>query len=178
MSIIAKRYAQALMNLAAGENQVQEIAAGLDDLTSSVRESEILQEFLAEPKVPLAVKEASITELLDRMQVPALLNTFVRYITRKRRIGLLDEIRNVFHELADERMGRAHADITVAGPLTAEQESALKVQLEKLSGREINLRVNIDPSILGGIVARIGSTVWDGSLRNQLNQLHQSIIEG
>jgi F-type H+-transporting ATPase subunit delta len=99
-------------------------------------------------------------------------------VTRKRRIGLLDEMRKVFHELADERMGRAHADVTVASALSAQQESALKERLEKLSGREINLRVEIDPSILGGIVAKIGSTVWDGSLRNQLNQIHQSIIEG
>lgn len=178
MRIVAGRYAQALMNLAAGENQVQEIADGLDDLADAFQESAKLQEFLAEPKVSQAVKEATVTELLQKTQAPPLLNTFVRYVTRKRRIGLLDEMRKVYHELADERMGRANADVTVAAALSTQQESDLKERLEKLSGLEINLRVNIDPSILGGIVAKIGSTVWDGSLRNQLNQIHQSIIEG
>ncbi|HKI97091.1 MAG TPA: ATP synthase F1 subunit delta [bacterium] len=178
MSVIARRYAQALMNLAVKAKAVEPTAAGLDEVADSVAGSPELQALLEEPKVALADKEAVIVALLDKTQAPTLVATFVRFITRKRRAGLLDDIRSEFHDLADERMGRASADVTVASALSTDQEQALRERLQALSGKEIKLRVQIDPGILGGVVARIGSTVWDGSLRNQLTQIHQSIAQG
>lgn len=178
MSIVSKRYALALMNLAVKENQVDPVSEGLDAFADSVADSEELRAVLDEPRVPQKAKEGMVTELAAKIQVPALLGNFLGLITQKRRIELLEDIRADFHELADERMGRAHADVTVTGPLSADQETSLRGKLEALSGKQINLRVHIDPVVLGGMVARIGSTVWDGSLRNQLNQIHQSILEG
>jgi F-type H+-transporting ATPase subunit delta len=178
MSTVGRRYAQALMNLAAKAKQVEPVAAGLDELADAVASSEPLRALLAEPKVPLAAKEAVMHALLAKAGVPALVETFVRFITRKRRIELLGDIRGEFHDLADERMGRANADVTVASELTAAQAKALQERLAGLSGRQVALRVRVDPDILGGVVARIGSTVWDGSLRNQLAQIQQSITKG
>ena len=178
MSIVAKRYARALMNLAARENQVDAVAAALDDFGELFTESPQLAAFFSEPKVPPAVKVSVVTELLGKIGAPPLVNTFLRYLTQKRRIGQLPSVREVFHEMADERLGRAHADVTVAADLTQKQEERLRQRLESLSGKQINLRVKTDPSILGGIVAQIGSTVWDGSLRHQLNRFHQKLTQG
>lgn len=178
MTIISKRYAQALMNLSVRQNQTDAVTQGLDEFTDAVTESAELQAFLTEPRVPQSAKETAVSDLLEKMQVPELLGNFLRLITQKRRIDQLIDIRADFHELADARAGRAHADVTVASALSAEQEQRLRSKLEAISGKEVNLRVHIDPDIIGGMVARIGSTVWDGSLRNQLNQIHQSILEG
>jgi F-type H+-transporting ATPase subunit delta len=178
MSVVARRYAKALMNLAARDNQIDAIAAGLDQIGEALASDARLGAFLAEPKVPQSSKEAVLAEWLEGSGAPALLTTYVRYLTRKRRNALLEDIRQVFHDLADERMGRAKADVTVAAPLTAEQEQRLQARLETLSGKQVQLRLHVDASILGGVVARIGSTVWDGSLRNQLNGIQQSILQG
>ena len=178
MSVVARRYAQALMNLAAREKQIEAVAEGLDALGEALAADPRVGSFLAEPKVPPASKEAVMAEWLGGSGAPALLTTFVRYLTRKRRTALLEEIRLVFHDLADELRGRAKADVTVAAALTPEQEKRLQARLETLTGKQVQLRVQVDASILGGVVARIGSTVWDGSLRNQLNEIQQSIMQG
>jgi F-type H+-transporting ATPase subunit delta len=177
MSIVARRYATALMNLAARDRQVEAVAAGLNELADLLVESEPLRAFLSEPKVALATKEAVVADLLNKVQVPPLVNTFVRFLTHKRRIVLLDEIRAEFHDLADERMGRANADVVVATGLTDAQQDALRSRLQSLTGKEVRLRVQVDPDILGGVVARIGSTVWDSSLRNQLDRIEQTIAK-
>lgn len=178
MSIVARRYAQALMNLAVREGQVEPVSAALNDLGGALAASPELQAFLTEPRVGPAQKAAVVAELLERSEVPPLVATFVRFLTHKRRVELLDDIRSEFHDLADARMGRANAVVTVAAALTGAQEEALRARLSKLSGKEVKLEVQVDPHLLGGVMARIGSTVWDGSLRNQLNQIQQSLTQG
>jgi len=178
MSIVARRYAQALMNLAVRGKSLDAASAGLDEMADALAASEQLQAFFAEPKVALAAKEAVVGELLGKANVDPLVATFLRFLTRKRRIVLLEDIRQEFHVLADERMGRATADVTVAAALTDQQEQALRGRLQELSGKDVRLRVQVEPDILGGVVARIGSTVWDNSLRNRLTQIHQSIARG
>jgi F-type H+-transporting ATPase subunit delta len=176
--VISRRYAQALMNLAAKDKQVEAVATGLDEIAATVRDSSPLSAALADPKVPHTVKVAVIGEVLDRSKVPALVATFLRFLAQKRRVALLEEIRQVYHELADERLGRGLAEVTVANPLDDAKRDALRQHLEALSGKSLSLRVQVDAAILGGVVARIGSTVWDGSLRNQLTQIRQSLIKG
>ncbi|MEE8435929.1 MAG: ATP synthase F1 subunit delta [bacterium] len=192
MSVVAKRYAQALMNLAVSDsavkdsapknsatidNTVEAVTAALDDFADTLEENPILAAFLAEPKVPQSGKEGAVAEVLEKIEAPALVATFLRFLTHKRRISLAGDIRDVFHELADARLGRATAEVTVAAELTAQQAEDLKARLETISGKQINLKITTDPSILGGIVARIGSTVWDGSIRNQLNRVHQQLTQ-
>ena len=176
--VIAHRYAKALMKLAVAADQIEPVTEGLDTVADALADSDRLADFLAEPKISLTAKQQAVTDLLAAAQVPTLVATFVRFVTGKRRILLLGEIRTVFHRLADERMGRAHAEVVVAAPLSADQESRLKEQLERLSGKQITLQVQVEPEILGGAVTRIGSTVWDGSLRGRLDQVRQTIIEG
>ena len=154
------------------------MAKGLDEMADMVAGAPQLQALLAEPKLSVASKEAVVSDLVNKAGVPALVGNFLRFITRKRRALLLEEIRAAYHELADERMGRANAQVTVAADLTAEQQEALRKRLQTLSGKDVKLNVRVDASILGGVVARIGSTVWDGSLRNQLSQIQQTIMKG
>ena len=182
MSVVAKRYAQALMNLAVKDSAtkddtVEAVSAALDDFADTLAENPALVAFLAEPKVPQAGKEGAVADVLEKIEAPALVAVFLRFLTHKRRISLAGDIRGVFHELADARLGRANAEVTVAAELPAQQAEDLKARLETISGKQIKLNITTDPSILGGIVARIGSTVWDGSVRNQLNRVHRQLTQ-
>lgn len=176
--VISRRYARALLNLAVKEKQMEPVTEGLEDIADAMETSPELGNMIADPKVPQAEKQKVIEALMEKAGVAPLVNNFVRLVASKRRLILLPEIRDLFHALADERMGRGMAEVTAATDLTQAQQDSLRTKLESLSGKTISLKVNVDPSMLGGVVARVGSTVWDGSLRNQLNQIRQSIIEG
>ncbi len=177
-TLIAGRYARALMNLAAAADQVDQVAAGLDDLADTLLDVPQLGAFLADARVPQAAKQETVAAIVEKSEVPELVGRFVRYVTQKRRIALLDEMRAVFHRLADERQGRAQAEAIVAAELSPEQEQAIRAKLEALSGKQITLAVKVDPEIIGGAITRIGSTVRDGSLRFALNQILQTITDG
>jgi len=176
-AVIAARYARALMNLAAKDQQVDQAAQGLDLVADMLAESPRLAEALENVRATGPDKERTLQAVLDKAGVPALVATFSRYVLDKRRLRLLPDIRDQFHRLADERLGRAKAAVTVAAPLAKEQEASLKRKLEAVSGKTITLHVTVDPAILGGAVTRIGSTVWDGSLRHQLNRIRESIVK-
>ena len=176
--VIAQRYAKALMNLAVKAEAVEEVAAELDDLADSVAAAPQLDAFIADIRVSNSQKQAAVAELLKRSGVSELVNLFMRYLTAKRRFALLPDVRTVFHRLADEGLGRAQAEVTVATALSAEQEQGLRQRLEALSGKQITLTVTVDADIMGGAITRLGRIVRDGSLRNQLNQIRQSIKEG
>lgn len=177
-AVIAARYAKALMNLAGKANQVDPVAQGLEDVSALIAGSKELAALLDDVRVTRAAKEQVMKAVVEQAKLPALVNTFVLFVMEKRRLALLKDITQIFHRLADERLGRAQADVTVATPLAADQEKALKQDLEKLSGKTVTLHVKVDPAILGGAITRVGSTVWDGSLRNQLNQIRDSILKG
>jgi F-type H+-transporting ATPase subunit delta len=166
-----------MLNLAAKEGQVDQVAEGLDDLADAVVTSAALASLLHDPKVLQVQKDAVIAELIKKIKPPEIVNNFVRFLSAKRRITLLDEIRVVYHRLADLLTGRATAVVTVAVPLKKAEEDQLRKKIEAFSGKQITLDVEVDPAILGGAITRIGSTVWDGSLRNQLTSIRDSIIQ-
>ena len=121
--VIAQRYARALMNLAVKADQVEPVAHGLDEMADTLEASPLLAALVQDTKVLPSKKEDVVREIMTKAEVPELVNTFLRYLTSKRRFTLLPEIRQVYHRLADERLGRAQAQVTLATGLTAEQES-------------------------------------------------------
>jgi len=177
-AVIASRYAKALMTLAVKDNQVEAVAQGLDDITGQIRESAQLSSMLDDVRITHSAKAQVMKAVLEQAKVPQLVSNFVLLLMTKRRLELLAEMAAHFHRLADERLGRAQAEVTVASPLAADQEKSLKQGLEKLSGKSVTVTVKVDPSILGGAITRVGSTVWDGSIRNQLKQIRESILKG
>ena len=177
-TVVSQRYARALMNLAEKAGKVDEVAAELDGLADLLSGSEQLRAFLAEPRVAQSAKEGAVEAIIEQADVSGLVSAFVRFISQKRRLLLLDEIRGDFHRLADERLGRAQAEVTVAAELTSGEEKALREKLESLSGKQITMTVSVDPAIIGGVITKIGSSVRDGSLRSQLEQIRQTITDG
>ena len=177
-SIISKRYARALMNLAQNANQLEKVTTSLNDVADSLLEVPDLMEFMTHPKTPQTSRREALDEIVAGTKAEPLVASFVRLLLEKRRLVLIDEIRGLFHAIADERLGRAQAEITVAQEISKSQQESLQKKLEEISGKQITLTIKIDPEIIGGVVARIGSTVRDGSLRNHLKNIRQTIIEG
>ena len=180
--VIARRYASALSSLAKKENNLEQVGTELQDFCDTLHEAAELQESLSNNKVPMPVRNSILTEILTKMELSRLVSTFLRYLLSKRRLTLVHDIARAFALLTQEAMGILPAEVTVAKePRSKESKDLLQKLQEQLSastGKTVQIHVSVDPSIIGGIVTRIGSMVIDGSIRNQLIQVRESIIRG
>jgi len=180
--VIARRYASALSSLAKKENNLEQVGTELQDFCDTLHEAAELQESLSNNKVPMPVRNSILTEILTKMELSTLVSTFLRYLLSKRRLTLVHDIARAFALLTQEAMGILPAEVTVAKePRSKESKDLLQKLQEQLSastGKTVQIHVSVDPSIIGGIVTRIGSMVIDGSIRNQLIQVRESIIRG
>ena len=176
--VIAKRYARALTNLIDKEKELESVLQSLTDLAEAFQSSSDLQKLLVNTKVSLDDKTKVIIQILEKMKAPPLVQTFMRYLLAKRRIMLLPEIEQAFSQLVMEKLGKLEADVTVAEELSKSNLKELEEKISSYSGKTVSVTQHTDPSILGGIITRIGSVVIDGSIRNQLTRVRQSIIRG
>ncbi len=176
--VIAKRYAKALLNLAEKEKALETVSKELLEVTQTFTGSQELQSVLADTKIPSLVKTDIVNEIIEKQQLTPLVSTFLQYLMSKRRIALLGDIEIVFSQLVREKLGILEAEVTVAKQLSEDEIADVTKQLSEYSGKKVHVSIHVDNSIIGGIVTRIGSVVIDGSLRNQLTRVYQSIIRG
>jgi F-type H+-transporting ATPase subunit delta len=177
-SAVANRYASALVDVVTSAGSAlkpEDAVAQLRAVAQMVADSAELRNALMTPAIQNSRKRAVIAKLLDSMATSHLIRNFIFVIIDHRRIAILDEIREAFELLLDERMGFVRAEVTSAVPLDKQRGTALESELSNLTGKRMRLRFTVDPELLGGVVARIGSTVYDGSLRGQLQQLRKQL---
>lgn len=174
--VIARRYAKALINLA--EKDLENTGKSLTALADVFSNSAELSEVLSDTKVSSQIKQNVLKEILKKIKVSKLVDTFIRYLLAKRRIVLLPNIERAFNLFLQEKLGRIEAGITVAQEMSKVNVGKLEKAISRYSGKEVTVNITIDPAIIGGIVTRIGSVVIDGSIHTQLNQIRQSIIRG
>ena len=176
--MIARRYAKALVNLAENEKDLDNTGIHLHSITEVYIENSELRQVLSDAKVSSGLKLEIIKDVLSKIKVSKLVDTFIRYILAKRRIDFLPDIERAFNLLLQERLGRIEAKVTTASELPKDTVKKLVNAISSYSGKEIEVNVTIDPSIIGGVITRIGSTVIDGSIQTYLNQIRKSIIRG
>ena len=176
--MIARRYAKALVNLAEKENDLDNAGKNLTAITEVYKENSEFRQVLSDTKVSSRVKLEILKDVLNEIKSSKLVDTFSRYLLAKRRIDFLPDIERAFNLLLQEKLGRIEADVTAASELPEETVKKLINAISGYSGKEVEVNVTIDPSIIGGIITRIGSTVIDGSIQTHLNQIRQSIIRG
>ena len=145
--------------------------------TQTIAQSAELRNALLTPAIQTSRKRAVMEKLLDKMSASYLIRNFLFVIINHRRIGIVGEIREAFELLLDERMGFVRAEVTSAAALDEQRGAGLEAELSRVTGKRMRLRFTVDPALLGGVVARIGSTVYDGSLRGQLQQLRRQLTE-
>ncbi len=174
VSALGNRYAHALADVVTGGRSPLRPDAALTELRSfeaALESSPELKNALTSPAVPTARKRAVVARMAGFLALSKITQNFLFVLIDHRRIALLSEIIHSFETIVDERLGFARADVTSARELTAEQRTALTAELERLTGKRIRMRFSVDESLIGGAVARIGSTVYDGSVRGQLQSL-------
>ena len=174
---VANRYARALVDVAVERGEVESVVADLTKFASLLSGHEELRLVFANPTIPLERKRGVLQALLDRLSFQPTTANFLRLLLTNSRLHQLDPMVQAVHRELDTRAGIVAAEIVTARALATEQRDALERQLATATGRRVRLQFRIDPTILGGLVARIGSTVYDGSIRNQLTQLRQQMLD-
>lgn len=170
---VARRYARALLD-AAGASADQ-VLSELQQLVAALDGSAEVKDLFSNPAYSRSQRNGVLEGLLKASPVqPALANT-LRLLNDRNRLDSLADIARVYRDLVDVRMGRVRGKVTSAKPLDAGQLKALEHSLQKLTQRDVLLEAKTDPSLLGGVTAQVGSVVYDGSLRNQLNQLAREL---
>jgi F-type H+-transporting ATPase subunit delta len=173
LSAVATRYAKALADVttAAAGLRPEEALSQLRAFEAALAASQELQNALSTPAVPASRKRAVVARIADILKLSLIARNFLFVLIDHRRIALLGEILHSFELIVDERLGFARAEVSSPRELTESQRGAISGQLERLTGKRIRMRFAVDPALIGGVVARIGSTVYDGSVRGQLQTL-------
>jgi len=174
---LATRYAKALLGAlpdAAAQNLADEFLAALG---ASLKSNAELRAFLLDPATPAGAKKSLLDQLATARQVPDRVKTFVSMVVDNGRLAALPSIAEVFHQEREAAQGQVSATLIAATPLTPELRARAVTALQKLSGRTVNLKVEVDPGLLGGAVAQVGSVVYDGSLKTQLARLRRTMGE-
>jgi F-type H+-transporting ATPase subunit delta len=176
LKALAERYAGALVDVALEKKQADQVKQELAAFAAMVRESAELHAFLSNPSIARAAKHAVIEQLVARMGASRTLRNYLFVIVDQRRAGMLIEIEQAFSALLDARQGITQATVTSAADLTAEERAELDAALAKLTDRKVQARFKTNPALIGGAVVRIGSTIYDGSVRAQLDRLRARMI--
>jgi F-type H+-transporting ATPase subunit delta len=178
LSAVAARYANALADVVTGSASAlnpQQAVAELRAFESLLRDSPELLNALVTPAVAGSRKKAVVERLADLLKLSRITRNLLFVLVDRRRIGSLSEIIRTFEEVVDTRLGYAQANVTSASDLNEVERRAVTAQLERLTGKRLRMRFGLDSSLIGGVVARIGSTVYDGSVRGQLAALENRL---
>ncbi|MDZ4699636.1 MAG: ATP synthase F1 subunit delta [Rhodothermales bacterium] len=171
---IARRYARALYAMAEQEASIDRVDADVAMIQESFGASSELARFFADPILSAEKKRAVIATLFGP-RVHAVTARFLALLVEKRREYLFLEVARSYRALRDDQMNVVQADARVALPLEVSEEKQLRDALERLTGRTVRLKTHLDPTILGGVVIRVGDTVYDRSVLNQLSQLRDQL---
>ena len=168
LSDIAERYATALFDLALERNQLDAVAADLDALASLLENSDDLNRLVRSPVISRADQGAGIGAVADKGGFSEIVRNFLGVMAQKRRLFVLSAAITAFRRQLAEHKGEVAAEVTSAQPLKPEHEAAVRAALKDVVGRDVALETRVDPSIIGGLVVRVGSRMMDNSVRTKL----------
>jgi F-type H+-transporting ATPase subunit delta len=176
---VASRYANALVDAvqsASPPADPRQAASELKSFEEIVNGASELRNILLSPAVSSARKRAVVARFAETLPLSRLTRNFIYVLIDHRRIPMLGEIREAFELIVDERLGLVRAEVKSAAQLADPQRNALQAELSRLTGKQVKCNYSVDPELLGGVTARIGSTIYDGSVRAQLNSLRQRLV--
>lgn len=178
ISVVAARYARALVDATvtpAFGGDPRRAADELRLVESEIASAADLRTALSSPAVAGSKKRAILAKLAERLGLSKYVTNFLFVTVSKGRLGQLAQIREAYEELLDERLGFARALVSSARELTELERARLEAQLARLTGKRVNAQYSVDASLLGGVIAKIGSTVYDGSIRGQMELLRRKL---
>ncbi len=174
----AKRYAKALFALASDANSIESTGAELAELLDAIEENSALHDVLVRPVHPAAERRGVLDQLSERLGLSPTLRRFCAFVIDQRRAGDLEAVREEYVRLAEQAAGRVRGELVSAAPISDVHLERLRAALGRRTGLQVELEVKVDPTLIGGAVARVGGLVFDGSLRTQLQQLRTNLTGG
>jgi F-type H+-transporting ATPase subunit delta len=173
---IARRYAKALLEIGIQQNTFDALGKELERAADTLRASPELRNALENPVFSLEKRKLIMDELSRRLALSKTVRNFIMLLLDKGRIARLPDISRFYRALVDEHAGRVRATVTSARPLDPMLETRLKTALEKSSGKVVIFEKKEDPTILGGLITQLGDTLYDGSVRTQLQELREELL--
>ncbi len=174
---IARPYATALYDLAEDQKAVAEIESGLARLYALAGESADFARFLRSPVINADAKAAAVEALLKKGKAHPVVSNFVKVVARNGRLFALPTIIQLFRERAAEARGEVSADVTSAAPLSKTQLSTLAASLKAKIGKAVTINEQVDPSLIGGLIVKVGSQMIDSSIKTKLTAMKIAMKE-
>jgi len=177
-SAISIRYAKALLNIASEEKQVEQYAEELAGVATVLKREDMLRLLLDSPTFPLAKKTAIMQDVVAKMELSEGMGKFIYLLLKKGRIVFLPQIDANYRKFADDLSGVVRVKIKAANKLTKKRTGEIQASLEKQTGKQIVLSVNIDKALIGGLQAEMGGKLFDGSVKTQLKRIADTLAKG
>ena len=177
-SAISIRYAKALLNIASGEKQVERYAEELAGVAAVMEREDLLRLLLDSPTFPLQKKTAIMHDIVEHLGLNIGMRNFLDLLLEKRRIAYLQQIDVNYRKFADELSGIVRAKIKAANKLTKKRAEDIQKGLEKQTGKQVILSVEVDTALIGGLQAEMGGKLFDGSVKTQLKRIADTLAKG
>ncbi|MEI8354943.1 MAG: ATP synthase F1 subunit delta [Deltaproteobacteria bacterium] len=175
---IAQRYAKALIQLAKEDGAVEKYYDELTSFGSILDAHADFTALLSDPASAIETKKALLRDITDNLPLSKTVVNFFSLLLEKNRLGHLSSITGEYRGVADELSGLLRTTLTSALPLEEKQIEGIKAALEKSTGKTVLLKVEYDPSLIGGVVAKIGDAIFDGSIKTQLDRIQDILQKG
>ena len=175
-SLVASRYARAILEAL----WPQRALAGLQQLrtlSGVFDEQPDVPAALSNPALPLALRRQLLDKIGAQLGFEVSVLNLLNLLIERKRLGMLSDVCAAYQKLLDEREGIAYASVTAAVELGPEEQNEIAAKLKKLTGKDIRMELHVDPALIGGVVAQVGSTVYDGSLKQQLHAFRNRFTE-
>jgi F-type H+-transporting ATPase subunit delta len=177
ISNISKRYARAFFEIAEEEKKLEQYYAELRQFSSLVEGNKDLKDFLANPIFEQESKKKILEQIIGKLSLSSMTVNFLKLLVDKKRIDVLPDIETCYRQLMDETLKKVRVTVKTAFPLSGEMQNHILAGLKKMTGRDVEVTLEDDQSLLGGIVIGVGDTLYDGSIKNQLNNMRNLLGE-
>jgi F-type H+-transporting ATPase subunit delta len=176
MAAVASRYARALVEVVLGDQLDPAMASGqLQAFVDAVRDNDQLRKVWESPSIPVEQKRALLDAIARQIGAAKPLRNFLAVLIDHRRIPMLPQIARQFQVELDAQLGFAEAEITSSRELSQDVKRGLESQIERLTNKRVRARYDSNPALLGGVMIRVGSTIYDGSVRGQLQKMKEQL---
>jgi F-type H+-transporting ATPase subunit delta len=176
--VIAKRYAKALVELSEEKKTIDKTKADLDSFIAAVDSQPDMKKLFSSPVFTPENKKAVIKELAAKLGMQQTTQRFVEHLAETGRIRYVNDVHEAFLALLAERQNRATVQLTTATAVNAAELAEIKKKLEALTGKQVDINTRVEASLIGGAKAQVGSVIYDGTIRNQLNKMRHQLTNG
>jgi F-type H+-transporting ATPase subunit delta len=172
---VARRYATALADVVIQRNEARQVQDELSQWETMMQSNASLMEVFGNPTIAYEKKQSVLSTLIARTRVSPLTANFLKVLLQNHRLNDLAEVNKRFAQVIDERAGVVSAEVRTVNPVPESSQQALREKLTALTGKDVRLSFITDEELIGGIVTRIGSTIYDGSVRSQLQEVKEQL---